>query len=255
MTTETAARWKWYDFIVRTATLENTTTMLWDAGGSFADNQTDPWDPTTIEIIMSAAKGIPNALADSTEDASALTQWSSANVLHQSGTPVADTSLPFLFNNNTLQWIESDRPRAGTRLRGGTDYVVSGSNVTFKASYLSGLFPTGTAAGPKANITLHFNRGADLVLGAYEWATPILGGTSTTATNVTDQNDWNIPVTWQGIPQLATVKAMMVNGSYLIDTWTQWLGPLQQGRVVSFASFSRNNQLLFNLKLSKLTCV
>ena len=229
-TTETAARWKWFDYISRTAAQYNTSVMLWDAGGSFEVNSAQPYgDFSTIAVLTKAAAGITNALADNTVDSAAATQWTSAYLFHKKGTPIVDTSLPFIWNGARLESIYST---VGNKLSANVAYAVDGNNLTFKSHFVSTLFPSGSANGFKANLTLHFNTGADLQLKAYQWAAPTLASNSSNITSSTAQNDLSIPVTWQGLPKLAAIKAEMTNGTYLIDSWTQWWGPLQQGRLV-----------------------
>jgi endoglucanase len=233
VTTETAARWKWYDFITRTSNKYNTSVMLWDAGESFEVNSPQPWqDPTAINIIITGSKGINNTLADSAEDPKALTQFTSANLFHKSGDPIEDTNLPFIWNGNTLDCIDCS-PNCG-RLRANIDYSVNGNNLTFKAGFMKEIFPPYSKTGFKANLTLHFSRGADLQVQAYQWAAPILASNSSIVTSNSSQTNLAIPVTWMGKAELATVKAQIIGGSYLVDSWTQWLGPLQQGRMVCF---------------------
>lgn len=71
--------------------------MLWDAGGSFSVDSPAPWqDPTAIEIIMMASRGVVNVLADSTTDPNAPTQESSAFLWYRNGSAVADTTLEFI---------------------------------------------------------------------------------------------------------------------------------------------------------------
>jgi len=235
-TTEAAARWKWYDFLVRTANSYGAACMLWDAGGSFQVNGSSPWpDATTLDIIFAASRGIPNALADSTEDGGATSQWSSAYVWHKQGEAVVDTSLPMLWNNNTLRSVTSSPGVRGVEpgaLAAGTHYVVVGRNLTFKASFLKTLFPAGSPPGFKANLTLHFSRGEDLQLMAYEYAAPTLGFNTFKVTAANDQTDLAIPITWKGRVQVAAARHIFANGTYMADTWTQYLGPLQQARMV-----------------------
>jgi endoglucanase len=246
--TETAARWKWYDFIVRTALKYDTSVMLWDAGGSFALDAAGAWsgwvDPSAVNIIYFASSGIPNLLAESTTDPDAASQSSSAFIFHKKGDVVQDTTLSFIWNETMPKdlplWLITSVVKYNSsenrNLVQDTDYVINGTNITFKASYLSTLFSNTGGNGFKANITLQCTRGANLRLQAYQWAPPTLGAVSSTIKNETAQNDLAIPISWQGKPQLATVKAQMLNGSYLVDTWTQWLGPLQRGRIVFLLS-------------------
>jgi endoglucanase len=231
--TETAARWKWFDHVVRTGFKYNFTMMLWDASIHFVVDSPEPWqDPTALDIILYAARGEDNALAGSTEDGSATEQWSSANVWHRAGTLVTDQSLPFLMNENVLEWMRSTSSPLD-RLRPGEDYNYDGRNVTFTKSFLSTVFQNGTSPGLKANISLQTSGGAVLQLQAVEWDTPQTAITDHVVNVTNAANDLYVPFEFKGLTKVATVKAQMYNGSLLFDDWTQWLGPLQQGRLVS----------------------
>ena len=192
---------------------------------------------------MFASAGIPNLLPDSTTDPDAPTQSTSAFVFQKQGDVVQDIVLQLLWNetmprdfplwDNGLTSIIGYRNPANRGLVQGADYTINGTNITLKSSYLSTLFSSNATNGLKATIFVNSERGASLQLQAYQWAAPTLASNGSRVSNASAENDLAIPITWQGKPQLATVKAQMVNGSYLVDTWTQWLGPLQRGRMVS----------------------
>ncbi|CAE6444879.1 unnamed protein product, partial [Rhizoctonia solani] len=56
--------------------------------------------------------------------------------------------------------------------------------------------------------------------------------------------------------KLATVKALGPNGEYLKDDWTQWLGPLQAGRINWNGDFSQtDDQKQLVLRASLLTTI
>ncbi|KAH7116763.1 glycoside hydrolase superfamily [Dendryphion nanum] len=230
---EAAARWKWFDHVVRTGKKFDFAMMLWDASIHFVVDSPEPWqDPTALDIFLQAAHGTKNALADSTENGSATEQWSSAYVYHRVGEPITDKSLPFIFNGNTLVSILSS-PVSGSQKRlSKQEYTVSGNNITFKANFISTLFPKNSVPGLKANITLHFSAGADLVLQAVLWDTPQPSTTDFIVNAMNAKNDLHIPFEYKGLSKLATVKAKIYNSTYLFDDWTQWLGPLQQARLV-----------------------
>jgi endoglucanase len=204
--------------------------MLWDVSGSFEVNSPQPYrDFSTIAVLTNAAAGVTNALADNTVDPAATTQWTSAYLFYKQGSAIAATELPFIWNGACLESIHST---VGNKLSKNAAWAIDVNNLTFTAWYMSALFPSGSANGFKSNLTLHFTAGADLQLEAYQWAAPTLASTSFTVTLSSAQNDLSIPVTWQGLPRLAAVKAVTANDTYLIDSWTKWLGPLQQGRLV-----------------------
>ncbi|KAF7718212.1 Endo-1,4-beta-D-glucanase [Penicillium ucsense] len=234
--TEAAARWKWTDHFVRTARSLDFALVLWDNGLDQLDRSTGKFrDPNSISIINKSTASTGNALADSTVDASATSQFSSAFIYHQYGTPVTAQSLPFIFNGNTLTSISDS---TGATLTSGTDYSVSGSNIVFSASYLSKHVTATTAPGVIASLTLNFSGGASTPLvQLVQWKPPTLGSTSAAASSVSG-SDLHIPITWGGLPRLATVKALTKTGTYLVDSWTQYLGPLQQARMTYNGQFN-----------------
>jgi endoglucanase len=226
--TETAARWRYFDFFIRTAAKYNTSTILWDNGADFLNRATHLWrDPVAQEIYKNAAKGIPNALPDSTTDGST-TQQSSAYIYHKKGTNVTDVTLGFHFNGNTLNKniaiASSNKP-----LNKGRDYTVSGETITFKASFLNTVFTPTSSTGSLTNLTLSFNRGAALTVNMLQYATPTLSSTSSKLPATS--SDLLIPVQWAGQNRPATVRGVKSDGTYLVDDWTQYLPALQQGRM------------------------
>lgn len=227
--TEPAARWKYTDFLVRTAKKYSTSTILWDNGGDFLDRTANAWrDPTVPQLITNATVGTVNSLADSTTDISATTQSTSAYIFHKVGDAVQDMTLPYLFNGNTLKSI---RLVGGKVLDPSRDYMVSGNNITFRYDFLSkNLFNSTTASGVRGTLVLTFSKGAELWVQAVAWAQPKLASTSSKAVAGADLH---IPITWAGVAKPAAVKALESDGTYLVDDWTQYLPTLQQARTVS----------------------
>jgi endoglucanase len=233
--TEPAARWKYYDFVVNSAYNSTTSVMLWDASGSFAPNTTTPYgDQTAMDIIIHAAKGVQNALPDSTENGNDASYWSSAQLFHKLGDPLQDTNLPFLWNNKTLTSISCSDGPCQRRLRRNIDFTTNAQNITFTKSFMSSLFGGDNEPGLKANMVFHFDKGAaDLHIPAYLWSTPKLAVANVTITNATAQNDLWVPIMYAGMSEVAMATAQMVNGTYLVDSWTQWSGPMIKGTAVS----------------------
>jgi endoglucanase len=226
--TEPAARWKYHDQLIRSAAKYDISTIIWDNGLDHLDRTTSTWrDPTSISIINNPSA--QNSLPDSTEDAAATSQWTSAYIFHKVGTDVTDQTLPFLFNGNTLTSITDSK---GSTLKQGADYTVSGSDITFKAPFLSTYISASTTPGIIADLTLKFSAGASPIIQIVQWDTPSLSSTSAAASSVSG-SDLSIPITWKGIPKPAAVKVLTKSGRFLFDDWTQWLGPLQQARSVS----------------------
>jgi endoglucanase len=237
--TEAAARWKYYDYFVQAAYNNSESVMLWDASGSFAPDTSTPYgDPTAMDVIISAAKGVQNALADSTEDENAPSFWSSAQLFQKQGDPIRATGLPMLFNGHTLLSISISNGTCNGTLRVGTDYAIDGQNVTFTQSFMQTLFPTTAEPGLRATMVFKFDGGAaPLIIPAYLWARPTLAVNQVTITNTSAQNDLWVPVTYRGMPEVAMVVAQEDNGQYLVDSWTEWLPPMLKGNAVR-ASFS-----------------
>ncbi|KAF4310013.1 putative extracellular protein [Botryosphaeria dothidea] len=225
--TESAARWKYFDFIIRTANKYNTSTVLWDNGNDFLDRSAHTWrDQSAIDIYLNAVDGVSNSLPDSTEDGQATSQFTSAYIWHQVGTPVVAQSLPFLFNDNTLSSISV----GGNPLAEGSDYSTNGSSITFTQSFLSQHVSTDAAPGVKANLTLSFSAGADIEVQIVQWDTPTVASNSTTAAAADNGSDFTIPITYKGLSKPATVLALTTDGTIVFDDWTQYLGPLEKGR-------------------------
>ncbi|KAL6712474.1 hypothetical protein ACN47E_000351 [Coniothyrium glycines] len=223
--TETAARWRYFDFFLRTAAKYNTTTVLWDNGADFLNRATHIWrDSVSIDIYRNAVKGIPNALPGSTTDGST-TQQSSAYIYHKKNTNITSATLPFTFNGNTLSKIAL----GSKQLSKGKDYTVAGESITFSSTFLSTVITSSSPTGSIANLTLTFNRGAALSVNILQYGTPTLARTSSAlpATSA----DLPIPITWAGQNRPAAVKALKSDGTYLVDEWTQYLPTLQQARM------------------------
>jgi endoglucanase len=213
------------DVVVRKAKELDTAVIVWDNGLDHFDRNTKQWkDPQSLQILLNAAAGVRNSLADFTTDASAPQQSSSAYIFHKVGEAVTDQTISISLNGNTLKSISTGE---GSALKPSTDYTVSEGNITFKSSFLSTYLSPSAAPGSKANLTLTFSAGATAGLNIVQWDLPKLGATSSTAVSGTDLR---IPVTWAGVNQPAAVKMARNDGVYLFDDWTQYLGPLQAGR-------------------------
>jgi endoglucanase len=204
--------------------------MLWDNGADFLDRASHTWrDPVAKDIIINAAKGVINSLPDSTEDSKATSQTSSAYIFHRVGQPVLSQTLSFKLNGNTIKSVKG----SATPLTSPADYSISGSSILFTQSFLSNQFsPTGKP-GIKANLTVSFSAGADLQIQIVQWDVPSLSGGSITS-KATPGKDLQIPITWKGIEKPAAVKALSSDGKFLVDDWTQYLGPMQAGHAVSW---------------------
>ncbi|KAF2741559.1 endoglucanase D precursor [Polyplosphaeria fusca] len=227
---ESAARWRYFDHLIRTATKYNTSLMLWDNGNDYLDRNSLTWrDPIAQSILSTAIHGIPNALPDSTTDPSSPSQSSSAELYHRANSTIKDTSLSFALNANTLTSITH-----GTRtLTPNTDYTFSPTGtLTLLTPLLTSIF-TPPTLGPRANLTLHFTPGTPLSLTLISFSPAPSSLNSTTLPLPPSGQDLLIPIPWSalGTSRPAAVKAVRGDGTYLVDDWTQWLGELQRGRM------------------------
>ena len=223
--TEAAARWKYFDYFIRTANSFDYSTVIWDNGLDLYNRTENTWnDPIAIDILFDAVAGKSNTLADSTTDASLASQNTSAYLFHEIGSPVIAQSVNYLLNGNTLSSIKNS---AGKTLPTSDYSITSSGTLTFTAAYLSTLYSASSAAGIKDTLTLTFSAGTPLTLTVVQYGTPTL---STTSYVVNDSADLYVPITYSGLPIVAAVKALLADGTYLADTWTVYLGPLQQAR-------------------------
>ncbi|KAH0282846.1 glycoside hydrolase [Aureobasidium namibiae CBS 147.97] len=226
--TEIAARWRYFDFLVRTAAKYNTSTVLWDNGADFLDRANHIWrDQTAIDIYMSALGGEANALPDSTTDPDAMTQFTNADLFVRVGQNVTSQSLPYIIPLNTsLVSITGDD---NNLLTGGADNSIFGKTIVFSASLLRSYFTFSASPGSIANLTLEFSSGADLTSNLVLWDTPTINSTSSSVAAANGPSI-SIPVQWKGINKPATVKAVTANGTYLVDDFTKYYGPSQNAR-------------------------
>lgn len=224
---EASARWRYTDFLVRTARSVNTSVMLWDNGGDNLDRLSGVWrDPTSVSLIVDAAttEVINNLPAGTTDDSTGTSQWTSAYVFQRVGAPTTAQALPYLFKGNNITSITD-----GDFTLKSSDYSSNSTHLLLSATLLSRYFTTNSTAGSKANLTISFTGGAvSMPLQVVVWDVPILGQTTSVA-NVSG-GDLSIPVTYRGLPTVAAVRLTSLNGTGLVDTWTQYLGPLQQQR-------------------------
>ncbi|KAB5528027.1 glycoside hydrolase superfamily [Coniochaeta sp. 2T2.1] len=224
---EAAARWKWFDYVVRTASSLDITGFLWDNGLDNFQRETGIWrDATAVDNTMHAVKGVNNSLADSTTDASATSQNSSAYIFLKVGENVTDQQLPFILNGNIVRSLSI----GGVPLEKGADYDISGPTVTVKQSFLSQYLSPTAEAGTKANITVAFSAGANSQVEIVQWDVPTISQNTSSASAAASGGDLWIPIVWKGLHKVAAVKIVASDRTYMFDDWTQWLPPLQQGR-------------------------
>lgn len=235
--TEQAGRWRYYDYLTQMAVKYDFATIIWDSGADHLDRSTHTWhDPTSLSIHFNALDSITNSLPDATVDSSQATQFTSAYIFNKLVAEVHDYSLPFVLNGNTVSSVAD----SSSTLAEGTHYYLEGSNVTFSASYLANYFSS-SSTGIIGTITITFSAGAAIPVQLVKWDTPVV--TSSSAQAVAG-SDTTVAITWNGVGRPAAVGAYKADGSFLVDDWTIYLGPLEQGRTTFGAQWTYTCELL-----------
>jgi endoglucanase len=239
-TTEPASRWRWIDALSRTAAKYNTTTFFWDNGDQF-DRAARKWqDPTALAILLSAQKGNKNSLPVTVEEIispSLGRQNTSAYIFSQRTTLVKeDQLLQFNLNGN---WVRRIKDSKGRELQAETEYRVEPAGGTRRTDIIR--FIQGTVAryvanqtvGIKEKLTLEFSSGAPIEIEVVVWEKPTLE-TIHDNSYAAAGKDFEIPVSFNGLSKVAAVKAVYTDsGKPILDDWTDDLGPLQAGYLVS----------------------
>ncbi|KAH8734154.1 endoglucanase D precursor [Ilyonectria robusta] len=231
---EPAARWKYHDFLARMCVKYNFSPIIWDTGNDHLDRQSHTWhDPTGIQILTNALEGIDNSLPDSTTDAYATSQYSSAFAFLRIHDSVQDQSLPFLFNGNSVKAIKD----GDISLSEGTDYSITDENIVLHASFLSEYFDPASSPGVKTTLSVSFSAGASIPIQLVLWDPPAVPKSKSAAVV---GSELSISVNWNGVSKPAAVAAFKSDGTPLVDDWTIYLPPLGQGRTTYGAQWTWN---------------
>jgi endoglucanase len=235
---EPAGRWRYVDFLARMAKKYGFSTMVWDTGNDCLDRTSHTWrDPTAIAIYLAVLKGDSNSLPDSTVDPQAATQYSSAFIFHKVGDLVTDYVLPFQLNGNSVASITD----GFSPLTEWVQYYTDGDNIVITEAYLSSQLSRDLTPGVLANLTIEFSAGAPIPVSLVQWQPPTL---PTASSQAIDGSSLFIPVDWKGVRGPATVGAYRSDGTYLVDDWTVYLGPIQHCRMTYGAQWTWNCKYL-----------
>ncbi|CAE6456306.1 unnamed protein product [Rhizoctonia solani] len=214
---EKASAWAWFDTVTRTALKYEIVPQWWDNGGEYFDRVTGKWrDITTRNIVMAIAAGKINSYPYSGNG----TVWLKSGV---------STIQPIYmqYNGNQLKGIYTP---SGTQLSSGKDYTVVNSPLpgfVLTPSYINSLGAT-SKLGELGRVIVKLSAGADLEIDIRRYTRPTVPSGTINVSGTS--GDYLFNHTPNGA-KLATVKALGPNGEYLKDDWTQWLGPLQAGRI------------------------
>lgn len=184
---EQGEKLKFFEFFGQYLKQKQIATMLWDNGQHFSRTQYTWSDADLFNMIKASWSG---------RSATA----SSDLIYVKKGAAAQDKSVTLNLNGRTLSSLTVN----GTTLQSGTDYSLSGSTLTFKASRLSQLTSSGNL-GKSAVITAKFNGGADWKFNVVLYQTPKLSNASGTTSS------FSIPTAFNG-DQLATMEAVYTSG-------------------------------------------
>lgn len=184
---EQGEKLKFFEFFGQYLKQKQIATMLWDNGQHFSRTQYTWSDADLFNMIKASWSG---------RSATA----SSDLIYVKKGAAAQDKNVTLNLNGRTLSSLTVN----GTTLQSGTDYTMSGSNLTFKASRLSQLTSSGSL-GKSAVITAKFNGGADWKFNVVLYQTPKLSSASGTTAS------FSIPTAFNG-DQLATMEAVYTGG-------------------------------------------
>ncbi|MCA2218127.1 cellulase family glycosylhydrolase [Jidongwangia harbinensis] len=187
-TIEQGEKLKFFEFFGHHARTRKITTMLWDNGQHFGRTSLQWSDPELIAQIRSSW---------TTRSGTA----SSDLVFHPKASPITSRTLTLNPNGLTFTALR----QGSTDLVRGTDYTVSGDQLTLTAAALTRL--TGSRPyGVNATLTAHFSAGVPWRIDIVTYDTPILSN----ATGTT--GGFAVPAQFRG-DRLATMEATYADGS------------------------------------------
>ncbi|XEC94789.1 cellulase family glycosylhydrolase [Paenibacillus tarimensis] len=178
---------KFFEFVIHYFNEKQATHMLWDNGQHF-NRHTLQWNDPELFNIMKAAWNGRSSTAQ-------------ADFIYlEKGAPINDEVLPLNLHGNELKKIIVD----GKKLNEGTDYVLSGEELTIKANKLTALTSSGQI-GKNAELILDFNKGADWRVDLITYETPKLESVTGTT------ESFAIPTAFGG-DRVATMEATYTSG-------------------------------------------
>jgi endoglucanase len=181
-------RLKFFEFLGYYARTRQITTMLWDNGQHFSRTSFQWADPELFAQIKSSW---------TTRSGTA----SSDQVFNARSSAITSKTLTLNLNGTSFVGIR----QGSTDLVRGTDYTVSGDQLTFTASALTRL--TGSRAyGVNATLSARFSQGVPWRINIVTYDTPIVQNASGTTSS------FAVPTTFRG-DQLATMEAKYADGT------------------------------------------
>ncbi|OKP98247.1 cellulase family glycosylhydrolase [Paenibacillus sp. P46E] len=184
---EQGEKLKFFEYLAYYLKSKQITPMLWDNGQHFG-RTTYQWSDPQLYNIMKTSWSNRSSTAES--DLINLKKGASAK----------DVTVKLNLNGNTLSSIFF----GSQQLLQGTDYTLSGDQLTFKAARITSLTSSGKL-GVNAVLTAHFNKGADWNFNVILYDTPVLSNAQGTTSS------FKIPAVFNGTT-LATMEAVYSTG-------------------------------------------
>ncbi|GAA0390082.1 hypothetical protein Acor_46690 [Acrocarpospora corrugata] len=179
---------KFFEFLGHYARTRQITTMLWDNGQHFGRTSFQWSDPELFAQIKSSW---------TTRSGTA----SSDQVFNAKASAITGKTLTLNLNGTSFVGIR----QGSTDLVRGTDYTVSGDQLTFTASALTRL-TSSRAYGVNATLSARFSQGVPWRINILTYDTPTVQNANGTTSSLA------IPTTFHG-DQLATMEAKYANGT------------------------------------------
>lgn len=195
---EQGEKLKFFEYLAYYLKSKQITPMLWDNGQHFGRTSFQWSDPQLYNMMKASWTG-RSSTAES-------------DLIHlKKGAAAKDVTVKLNLNGNTLSSILY----GSQQLVQGTDYTLSGDQLTFKAAKLTSLTSSGKL-GVNAVLTARFNKAADWILNVILYNTPKLSNVQGTV------SAFKIPAVFNG-DTLATMEAVYASGGNAgPQNWTSY---------------------------------
>ncbi|MNB90589.1 Endoglucanase D precursor [compost metagenome] len=184
---EQGEKLKFFEFLGYYLKEKRITSMLWDNGQHFG-RTTYKWSDPQLFTMIKTSWTTRSATAESDL------------IYLEKDAAVKDTTVLLNLNGNKLKSLSV----AGSKLKQGSDYTLSGNKLTIKAAKLKSLTKSGKL-GVNATLTAKFNKGAAWTFKLTVYAKPKLSNATGTTTS------FKIPAAFNG-DSLATMEAVYAAG-------------------------------------------
>jgi len=186
-TVQQGEKLKYFEFFGNAARTRGITTQLWDNGQHFGRTSFQWSDPELIAQIKSSWTQRSGTA-------------SSDRIFVERSSPITAQTLTLNLNGTSFQGLR----HGNTPLTPGSDYTISGNQLTITASALTNLVGS-RQYGVNADLYVEFSQGVPWRISVTTYDTPILQNTTGST------GSFQIPAQFRG-DQLATMEAVYVDG-------------------------------------------